>query len=183
MDDNRIIELYFERDEKAILETKQKYGTRLQHFALGILKNQEDAEECVNDTYLQVWKQIPPEKPEFFYAYLAKICRFTAFNKLDWKQAKKRSAELITLSIELENTIPDFSSEKRLESDEIKKSLNMFLARLPREQRIVFVRRYWFADSIKSISESYQMSESKVKTMLFRVRKKLKRYLESEGIL
>lgn len=183
MDDKSIVDLYFARDEKAIIETKKKYGLRLKHFANVILDNHEDAEECENDTYLQVWKQIPPDNPECFYAYVVKICRFTAFNKLDWKNAKKRNADIINLSAELENTIPDLTIDTKFHDEEIKRILNLFLESIPKEQRIIFVRRYWFADSIKMISSAYSISESKVKTTLFRVRKKLKHHLEREGIL
>ena len=183
MDDKSIVALYFARDEKAIIETKKKYGLRLKHFANVILDNQEDAEECENDTYLQIWKQIPPDNPKCFYAYVVKICRFTAFNKLDWKLAKKRNADIINLSTELQNTIPDLAIDRKSYDEEIKRCLNLFLESLPKEQRIIFVRRYWFTDSIKTISDTYSISESKVKTTLFRVRKKLKRHLESEGIL
>lgn len=183
MEDSKIIELFFKRDERAIEQTKAMHGMKLWRFAFGILKNAEDAEECESDTYLRAWETIPPQKPKYFYAYLAKLCRFLAFDKLDWKNAQKRNAEIVELTAEMEMCIPDHTQKRCQEGKEIGDLLNNFLAKLPKESRLIFMRRYWFADSIHEISTKYGMTESKVKTSLFRTRKKLRSYLESEGIL
>lgn len=183
MEDNKIIELYFAREEQAIAETASAYGKKLDYLSRGILKNLEDAKECVNDTYLKAWNSIPPQKPVYFYAYLAKICRFVCFGKLDYKKAKKRNMEVVTLSEELMACIPDQLSSTYMEQQAIGELLTAFLKTLPEEQRFIFMRRYWFSDSIKEIAKRYQMTESKVKTSLHRSRNKLRVYLEREGIV
>ena len=142
MDDREIIELFRQRDQAAIRETAAAYGARLFQLAVGILKNGEDAEEIVNDTYFKAWKTIPPQNPRFLFAYLAKVCRFSAFGRL----------------------------------------LSRFLETLSEENRLFFMRRYWYADSIRAVSERCGVSESRVKVSLHRTRKKLRDYLESEDI-
>ncbi len=181
MTDEQIIQLYFERNEQALEETKNSYGKRLFALAKRILRNNEDSEECVLDTYLQAWNSIPPTKPKYFFAYLAKICRHNAFGKLDYAKAQKRSGITIELSHELLECIPGKLTEITLEEKELGRLINIFLAGLPQETRILFVKRYWFGDSIKEISRAYQIGESKVKTSLHRTRKKLRDYLEKEG--
>ena len=183
MDDAKIIELFWARDEQALAETEAVYGGKLRRFAEKILKNTEDAEECVSDTYLKAWETIPPQKPVYFFAYLVKICRHFAFGRLDWKSAAKRQADIVELTAEMEACIPGDCLEKKLESEEIGREINQFLASLPKESRVIFVRRYWCADSIQEISKRYRISESKVKTSLHRTRIKLRKYLEKEGIL
>lgn len=111
MDDNKIIELYFARDENAIKETAYTYGKKLDYLAFGILKNTDDANECVNDTYLKTWNAIPPQRPTYLYAFIAKICRYLCFGRLDYKNAQKRSFEIVILSDELMCCIPDKLSE------------------------------------------------------------------------
>lgn len=181
MDDHKILDLFWERDETAIRQTKLTHGAKLRRFAFSILKNNEDSEECENDTYLKAWNSIPPQRPQYFYAYLAKICRYTAFGMLDWKNAKKRKAEIVELTIEMEGCIPSSKEDVHYNQDEIGELLNRFLDNLSEDSRLIFMRRYWFSESIREIAERYHLGESKVKTSLFRTRKKLKEFLESEG--
>lgn len=182
MEDSELIALYWARDERAISETDAAYGRRLLALADRILQSREDAEESVSDTYMKTWNTIPPQRPNHFFAFLAKICRNTALGCLDWKNAAKRSAEVVSLTGELELCVPDRSQERKLESRELGRVLNAFLESLPRESRLIFMRRYWYADSIAEISARYGISESKVKTRLHRTRRKLRGFLEGEGI-
>ena len=181
MDDNQIIELYLQRNENAIQETVEAYGKKLDRLSLCIIKNSEDSEECVNDTYLKAWGNIPPQKPTYFFAYLAKICRFLCYGKIDYNNAKKRNANVITLTSELEQCI-SITNTKEIEAKELGEILTVFLKCVSEEQRLIFMRRYWFFDSIAEISKRYCISESKVKTTLFRTRNKLKVHLKKEGI-
>lgn len=182
MDDTKIIELFWNRDEKAIEATANKYGRKLYQLANGILRNEEDAEESVNDTYLKAWNTIPPQRPKYYFAYLSKICRNLSFGKLDWSHAQKRNAQIVELTSEMELCIPNFHNEARIEDEEIGKLLNRFLDTLSQEHRLIFIRRYWYLDSIQEISKRYNMSESNIKTRLHRTRTKLKKFLEREGI-
>ncbi len=181
MNDASILALYFQRDERAIGETEQAYGGKLYGIAQRILMCHEDSQECVNDTYFKAWDSIPPQRPNYFLAYLAKICRHLAFGRLDWNQAAKRNGEMVALTEELEACIPDKSREGQQEQREIIGALNAFLKDLPQESRLLFLRRYWYGDSIREIAARYGYSESKVKTRLFRTREKLRDYLQKEG--
>ncbi len=181
MQDLAIIDLYFSRDELAISLTDAAYGSKLRSFSYGILKNTQDSEESVNDTYLKAWDTIPPQRPTYFYAYLSKICRFICFGKLDYKNAKKRSGELVTLSDELLNCITT-NLDTDLDEKHLTEVLQKFLDTLKKEQRVIFLRRYWYCQSIEEIAKITKFSQSKVKTSLFRSREKLKKQLESEGI-
>lgn len=182
MEDEKILALYFARDEEAIRQTQACYGGRLTVLAQNILRSREDAEESVNDTYLTAWQTIPPKKPNFFLAYLSKICRNFAFGKLDWQQAAKRRAEVVTLSQEMEQCIPDKAREAELESREIARAVNDFLRGLTPENRGLFLRRYWYCDTIEEIAQRYGMGQSKVKMRLKRIRQQLAIHLEQEGI-
>ena len=181
MEDGKIIELYFQRDEEAIRQTEAAYGHKLYTLAYRILLSREDAEESVSDTYLKAWDSIPPTKPTFFFAYLSKICRFLCFGKLDWKNASKRKAEMVELTAEMELCIPDLSREAQVRSQELGQLLNDFLGTLSEENRKLFMRRYWYADSVAEIAQRFRMGESKVKTRLFRTRNQLRVFLEKEG--
>lgn len=182
MDDTAIIELYFSRQEDAIAETDKAYGRRLHVLANKILNNWEDAQESVSDTYLKTWETIPPQHPKYFYAFIASICRHLSLHKVDWKLAAKRNAEVVALTSEMELCIPDESRARALEGKEIGRLMNAFLAALPKETRLIFLRRYWHLDTIAEIAARYGMTESKVKMQLSRTRGKLRTYLESEGI-
>lgn len=182
MKDDEIIALYFRRDEDAIRQTELAYGGKLYNLSYRLLWNREDAEESVSDTYMKAWENIPPTKPTFFYAYLAKICRFLAMGKLDWNNAAKRKAEVVELSDEMENCIPDLSREMQIQSRELGALLNEFLGTLSPENRQIFMRRYWYAESIAEIAQRFHLGESNVKTKLMRTRNALRSFLEKEGI-
>lgn len=182
MTDEQIIALFWNRSEDAVFETDTLYGRKLRSLSHRILGSFEDAEEAVNDTYLKTWQTIPSNRPQYFYAYLAAICRHLSLNLLDWNQAGKRNAEIVTITEELELCIPDSSHERTARGKEIAKALDAFLETLPKESRMIFVRRYWFADSIIDIARRYGVTESKVKMQLLRTRNKLKDYLQQEGI-
>ena len=181
MEDEQIIELYFRRDQDAIVQTELAHGAKLNTLAHRILMNHEDAQECVSDTYMKAWETIPPTRPAYLYAYLAKICRFLCFGRLDWNNAAKRKAEIVELSAEMELCIPDLSQQRQMEAQALGELINEFLGTLNEESRRIFLRRYWFADSIGEIAQRFGLSESKVKTRLFRARKELCGFLQKEG--
>ena len=182
MEDSKIMDLYWARNEDAIAETDAAYGGKLCGLAHRIVSDWEDAEESVNDTYMKAWETIPPQRPNYFFAYLAKICRHFALGNLDWRNAAKRKAEVIALTKEMELCIPDESRDRELAGKELGRLLNTFLAGLTPESRCIFLRRYWYVDTVAEIAQRYGISESKVKTQLHRTRKKLSAYLEKEGI-
>lgn len=182
MEDSEIIGLYWDRDEDAIQETDRAYGRRLHSLSNRIVENYEDAQECVSDTYMKAWQAIPPQRPNYFYAFLAKICRHLSLGRVDWNNAAKRKADLVSLTAELEQCIPGSSLEAKLEGEELGRLLNDFLQTEPKESRMIFLRRYWYADSVGEIAARYGIGESKVKTRLHRTRGRLRAYLEKEGI-
>ena len=182
MEDSKIIDLFWARDEAAIAQTDATYGRKLYALANKILNSREDAEESVSDTYMKTWEIIPPQRPNHFYAFLASICRHLSFHKVDWRLAAKRNAEIVTLTEEMELCIPDTRRDLELEDKEIGRVMDAFLESLPRETRLIFLRRYWHADSIAEITARYGITESKVKMQLSRTRSKLRTYLEREGI-
>ncbi len=182
MDDSQIIELYWARKEEAIACTEEVYGRKLYVLSDRILRSREDAQECVNDTYLNTWRAIPPTRPTYFFAFLASICRHLSLNRLDWNHAARRNGEVVSLSQEMELCIPDSRREQELEGRELGKLLDAFLETLPQESRLVFLRRYWYMDTIGEIGARYGMTESKVKMQLHRTRGKLRLFLEKEGI-
>ena len=182
MEDSKIIDLYFARSEDAIKHTDETYGRRLYHLAENIVKNGQDAEESVSDTYMKAWDTIPPQRPQHFFAYLAKICRNSALKRLDWKKAAKRNAEVVSLTEEMELCIPDQSRATEIEARELSMVLDRFLRTLTPENQMVFLRRYWYADTIAEIAARYGISESAVLMRLNRTKAKLCSYLEKEGI-
>ena len=182
MEDAKIIDLYFARSEDAICQTDAAYGKKLFMLADRILHDAQDSEESVSDTYMKTWETIPPQRPSYFYAYLAKLCRYFALGKLDWKTAAKRKAEVVSLTEEMELCIPDQRREAEVSSKEIGRAMNTFLDNLNQESRVIFLRRYWFCDTIAEIAERYGISESKVKMRLHRTRTQLADYLNKEGI-
>lgn len=182
MDDLMIIELYFARDEKAITETDIKYGRLCFTVAINILGNDEDSDECVNDTYLSVWNKIPPTRPNNFMAFICKITRNLSIKRLDYNKARKRSPKSIVSFSELEDVLPDNHIAPDVENAEIGKLISGFLNREKPDSRAVFIRKYWFFDSVSDIAARYSFSESKVKNMLYHSRKKLRDYLRKEGV-
>ncbi len=185
MDDEKIINLYWQRDEKAISVTKEKYGKFCYTIAYRILHNREDAEECENDTYLDAWNSMPPQKPSVLSSFLGTITRRKSIDKWRKKNAGKRGGGEYEISIyELENSIHDEKTfDEQLEVEELAKIISLFLRGLPPIERNVFIRRYWYFDSIKEICERCDFGQSKVKTMLLRTRQKLISHLEKEGFL
>ena len=182
MDDSKIIELFFARNEDAIKHTDDTYGRRLFHLADNIVHNDQDAEESVNDTYMKAWDTIPPQRPEHFFAYIAKICRNFALKRIDWQKAKKRNAEVVSLTQEMENCIPDTYRDMEADTRELGRILDAFLRTLTPENQMVFLRRYWYVDTIAEIAVRYGISESAVQMRLNRTRSKLAMYLAKEGI-
>ena len=182
MEDMQIITLFLARNEDAIRHTDDTYGRRLYHLADGILRSGQDAEESVSDTYLKAWNTIPPRRPQHLFAYLAKICRNFSLDRLDWKNAAKRKAEVVSLTQEMELCIPDTQRERQRDGKELGMLLDAFLRTLTPENRVVFLRRYWYAESISQIAARYSMKENTVKSVLFRTREQLRAFLQKEGI-
>ena len=182
MRDEEIIALYFARDQEALAQTDRKYGAYCYTLANRILSSPPDAEETVSDTFLRAWQTIPPERPKYFLAFLRRICRNLAFDRLDWNRAAKRNPKLIALTAELEQCIPDLRQGEIPDRLSLKANLEAFLRQLPKESRGIFLRRYLYGDSIDEIAQRYAVSESKVKMQLHRTREKLRRFLEQEGI-
>ena len=182
MEDREIVEKLFFRDDTAREELEKKYGSRLLKLAGRFLRSREDAEEAVSDAWLRAWNTIPPNRPEHLFAYLAKLCRYAALEKVDWLTAGKRSAVVVELTEELSQCLPDPAFEREREGREIGEVLDDFLAGLDREKRVMFLRRYWYGDPIREVAARCGVGESRAKTTLFRLRRKLKDHLEKEGI-
>lgn len=183
MDDDKIVNLYLHRDETAIKQTSEKFGNRLRSLAYGIINDRQGAEECENDTYMEAWILIPPHDPRnYLYAFLARITRHVSLNYCRDCKRLKRSAFICELSTELEQCIPAPDDvECRIDDMAFRDAINGFLSTLSEEKRNIFIRRYWYLDSISVISKRFVLSESKVKTTLFRCRNQLREYLYKEG--
>ena len=182
MEDREIINLFFSRNENAIAQTALKYGRYLRSIALHVLNNHADAEECENDTYFAAWKQIPPTWPRQLSTFLGRIVRNIALDRYDYYTAQNRNAAFDTVLSELEEvlTSPD-SVEATYEEGVLAGEISNFLYRCSPVHRNLFIRRYWHTDSIAEIAVRYEMSESKIKSILFRMRKQLKKYLGEKG--
>ncbi len=183
MEDRDIVQLYLERNERAISETSSKYEGYCSSIAMNILNNREDAEECVNETYLNTWKSIPPHKPKMLSTFLGKIVRNLSFNKYKSIHSKKRGGYEISLILdELAEIVSDeASAEDNVIRNELIKTVDGFIASLSEEKRYVFIRRYWYSDSIAKIAEQCGRSENSVYVELSRMRKKLRDYLTERG--
>lgn len=183
MDDKKIVELFFDRCEDAIHMTQKKYGKYCHSIAYNILRSNEDAEECVNDAYSKLWDTIPPKKPASLGGYVAKVTRNIALDRYDYNTAQKRDQNASVIYEEFENCLPAAQDGMPL-SDRIalKTAINGFLSSLMSQDRIIFMRRYWYFNDIKRIARDLEVSESYVKITLFRLRAKMKLYLEKEGI-
>lgn len=183
MDDERIISLYWARDESAITETSIKYGKLCAYIANNILSNYEDSEECVNDTYLAVWNAIPAKHPNRFSVFLSRIVRNLALKKYEYVSAAKRNPSAVVSLEELSECVSGTDSvESEIEQKFIESTIDKFLWRQGDEKRNIFIRRYWYFDSIEDICSRTGFSQSKVKSMLYEMRRRLRKYLESEGI-
>lgn len=184
MEDTAIIELYLKRSEQAIVETDTKYGGYCYSIAYNILSNREDSEESVSDTYLTAWNTIPPRRPSFLNAFLGKVTRHLSIDRWRKQNAKKRGGGEIVLALEeLGDCVDVHNTESDFERKELTRVLNHFLSGLNETERNVFLCRYWYMDSIQTISEYSGFTQSKVTSMLHRVRGKLRKRLTEEGFL
>ena len=184
MNDLQIVEMYWNRNEQAISVTAEKYGTYCYSVAYGILHNEEDSKESVNDTYMSAWNSMPPHKPNVLKTFLGKITRRLSIDRLKRKNAEKRGGEIAEVLDELSECIsPSGDPIAEMEKEMLDKTINNFVRELKDTEQRVFLCRYWYAKSIKEIAKLFGFSESKVKVMLMRTRNKLKARLETEGLL
>ncbi len=182
MEDIQIIDLYFARNENAIMHTKERYGPLCFSIARGILHSDPDAEECENDTYLTLWNIIPPQRPNALRAFICRITRNLALKRYAYLSAQKRSREVEISLSELEAVLPDERLSRPMEEQQLGKLISDFLRQQKKDVRAVFIRKYWFFDSVEEIGRRFGFSQSKVKSMLFHTRSRLRAYLEREGI-
>ena len=183
MEDSKIIELYFLRSERAIAETSEKYGAVVKKLALNILHDLQDAEECVNDTYLDAWNAMPTARPAYLGAFLSKITRRISIDRWRHLHREKRGG-VQTVMEELGECIPAQESvEADYENGRLSRELNTFLRLLPTEKRVMFLRRYFYSQSTKEIAEALGVGEGKVKVTLHRLREQLRRRLEEQELL
>ena len=180
MDDRSVIELYFARDERAIRETSDKYGKLCLRIARNIVGNAQDAEECVNDAYVGVWNAIPPAHPDDLCAFVCSVVRNVSLKRLRAVTRQKCSREMTVSFSELEEILPDGAVDGR--EGEVSAAISAFLRLQSEQVRDVFVRKYYFFDSVADIAKRYGFSQSKVKSMLYHTREKLKEHLTKEGI-
>ena len=181
MEDQKIVDLFFIRSEVAIKMLAEKYEKLLYKISFNILNNHEDVAECINDTYLGVWNAIPPQRPNPLCAFVCRITRNLSLNRYRKKTAEKRSSMLEVSLDELATCVPTLSAEEEWSAKELGKAIDAFLETLDAENRVLFVRRYWFTDSVKDLALMLHISENLVSVRLNRVRKQLKKYLEKEG--
>lgn len=183
MDDFQIVELYWARNEDAIAQTQQKYGAFCQHIAQNILSVEEDAEECVNDMYYQAWNAIPPQRPVRLRAWLGRVVRNLALNLWNKNHTQKRYAGMTELFQELEECIPHPKTiERELEEQELSSYLDTWLRSLSREDRVLFIRRYWFGTALNELAGECGAAPGKLAQRMYRLRKNLKNALEKEGV-
>ena len=181
MDDARIIDLYFARDERALSETSSKYGKLLDYVSYRILRSTADVEECVNDTYMKAWESMPPKRPNYLSAFLAKITRNLSINRYLKNKARQQIMYTDSIFDEIAECVPD-SVEHTADDIALKDAINGFLESLSKKHRVIFVKRYFYMMSIKEISAETDTTVSNVKVSLMRTRESFKLYLEKEGI-
>ena len=183
LDDRKIIELFFERSEQAIMELSNKYGSVCAKVAFNILNNTQDVEECVNDAYLGVWNAIPPQNPNHLVSYVCRIVRNLAIKKYHMNTAAKRNGIYDVALDELENCFPSsVSVEAVFDANETARIIDDFLATLDRKNRILFVRRYWYLDSVEELAKCFHTNNHNISVRLSSTRDKLKKYLIKEGV-
>lgn len=182
MEDEKIIDLYWARDEAAIHETDVKYHHYCGAIALRILESMEDAEECVNDTWLHTWNAVPPERPNILSVFLGHITRNLSIDRYRMKHAARRRSNMETVDLELADLEGRYHLDAQIEDRVIARAISDFLRQTDTFSRILFVRRYWYLESIHDLAERYNVSESKVKSNLFRTRKALRQHLLEEGV-
>ena len=184
LEDSRIISLFFERSEQAIEELNRKYGSAVKKTAANILNDRLDVEECVNDTYLRVWNDIPPHVPDPLAGYVCRIARNLAVNRYHANNAEKRRSNYDLVLDEMEECIPSgVNVETDYEAKELTAAINRFLAALSKEDRFLFVRRYWYADSVADLAAMTSGNANRISVRLFRLREKLRNSLMKEGFL
>ncbi len=184
MTDTEIINLFFERSEQAIEELAKKHGSAVARVVRNILGNAQDTEECVNDTYLGTWNAIPPHKPNPLRTFVCRIARNLATKKYHANTADKRNSQYDLALDELEDYLSDSDSvENAYEAQELKEAINGFLATLSYSDRFLFMRRYWYSDPVQDIAKMAHSTNNSVTVRLFRIREKLRLYLEKEGLL
>lgn len=185
MEDQGIVELYWARSENAISETSAKYGRYCRAIAYHILSNEEDADESVNDTYLDAWNSMPPHRPEILSTFLGKLTRRIAIDKWRLRDAKKRGGGETALALDelAECVASGYDVEREIEERELTRALDAFLGKTAETERDVFLCRYFFLMSVSEICNKFAFSQSKVKSMLSRTRKKLRSDLEKEGLI
>ena len=184
MEDSKIIELLFDRSEQGIAELSEKYSPACRRIAENILNNQSDAEECVNDAFLAVWNTIPPQKPDPLYSYVCRIVRNIAIKKYHANTAKKRNSYYDVALDEIKECFQSSQSvENEVESLEIAMEIDRFLETLDKQSRVLFVRRYYYSDSIEALANTFKTSRHNVSVRLSRIRKILKKHLIREGVL
>ena len=184
MDDNRIIDLFFSRSEQAINELDKAHGSAVRKTAANILYSRQDVEETVDDTYMGCWTSIPPARPAPLVSFVCRIARNIAVSRVRCETAAKRNSGFDLVLDEIEEFVPSgMDVESELEAKELVSAVNRFLASLDYDDRYVFIRRYWFADSVKDIAASMGCRENVVSVRLTRLRKKLRNILEKEGVI
>ena len=184
MEDEKIIELYWQRSPQAIDETSRKYGAYCMRLSMNILMNREDSEENVNDTYLRVWNAIPPQKPDPLRTFVCKIARNLAAAKYHANTAKKRNSRYDAALDELEGCLAAAGSvEEAYDAKELSEAINAFLSSLSYTDRFLFVRRYWYSDSMQDIAAMIGSTANSVAVRLYRLREKLRHHLSKEGLL
>ena len=184
MDDKLIVDMFFARDERALSQVEKKYGKLLYNVANNILSSCEDSEECVIDTYKSAWETIPPKRPLCLGAYLSKITKNHAINRYNFNKAEKRNENLKIALCEIESFLPspDFAQDTTV-ALVFKSAINSFLRALPEKKRNIFILRYWYLFEVKDISQKTGIGQEAIKLILMRLRQKLKKHLEREGII
>ena len=182
MEDTGIIDLYWARDERAVEETDRKYGAYCRAISYRILKNRQDVEECLNDTYVRAWNAMPPQRPFALGAFLGKIVRNLSLNYYRAGHAQRRGGGQVPLLLEELKDCAAESPEQALEAAELSRLLDRFLRSLPQKECCIFMRRYWYLDPVDEIARRYHMPLGTVKSSLFRTRQKLRAYLVQEGV-
>lgn len=184
MEDSTIIDLYWARQEQALEETDRKYGSYCWTIAHNVLRNRQDTEECVNDTWLKAWNAMPPQRPAILSSFLGTITRNLSLDRYKASRTGKRGGGRVLVALEeLEECIPGRGDvEQALADAELARTIDRFLRKLPEKDCCIFLRRYWYVDSMQEIARRYHMAEGTVKSSLHRTRKKLREYLEREGV-
>ena len=182
MEDEQILELFFTRSEDALEQVKEKYGKACMHLLRNLLQNEQDAEECANNAYLALWNTIPPQRPQNLLAYLLKLARNQGLRRITYYHAQRRENKQVVALEELESCIASGeTTEQALDRKLLEEEVDRFLRALPKEDRLLFLRRYWFCDSLEELMGLFGWPQSKIKSKLFRLRARLRKHLQQEG--